>query len=130
MLKKWCKFDDFFMSCLNMMEKLTKEIWCKIFHPTRFYKVSKLKMPKKRIFDEVKNESFTFGLLYIQNIKNFEAKIHWVLIPIIFKYSRVPIKRVSIINKDPGFFSIKLNEYNLINEYTGKKSLYQLTSMS
>ena len=40
-----------------------------------------------------------------------------------WNYSQVPIKRVSIINEDPGFFSIILKEYNLINEYTGKKSI-------
>ena len=40
-----------------------------------------------------------------------------------FNYSRVPIKRVSIINEDPGLFTIILNEYNLINEYTGKMSI-------
>ena len=50
------------------------------FSPPLILQGIKVENAQKRLFYEVKNESFNFGSLYIQNTKYFEANIHWVFL--------------------------------------------------
>ena len=66
----------FFYELLKYDWKTPQRNLVQNFSPHSILQGLKVENGKKRFFYEVKNETFNFGLLYLQNIKHFEAKIH------------------------------------------------------